>query len=139
MPDDLRSFLRQRAREMRGSMTAAERMLWSHLRNDQLDGHRFRRQQPVGPYVADFMCPRLSLIVEVEGDSHATAEQMEWDRVRTEYLNEHGVQVIRFANAHVLNHIGDVLDQLRCWMSEHVAGAQAPLPSPLPGVPGRGG
>ena len=105
----------------------------------QIDGYRFRRQQPVGPYIADFMCPKVNLVVELDGDSHATAEQLEWDRVRTEYMNQHGLHVLRFANLHVLNHVDDVPAELRCRISENVAGAPAPLPNPLPGVPGRGG
>ncbi len=135
VPKDVRAFLRQRAKQMRRAMTPAERLLWSHLRNDQLDGLRFRRQQPVGPYVADFMCPKIKLIVEVDGDVHATAEQLEKDRVRTEYLVGHGLYVMRFNNREVLSDVEECVEEVRRWVSERASGGpkdRGPCASPSP-------
>src|SRR5688500_16330958 len=102
MPDHLRAALRERARLMRREMTPAERKFWYAVRNDQIDGHRFRRQQPVGPYIADFLCAALYLAVEVDGDSHTEPAQEQWDQDRTTYLADHGVRVLRFTNLDVL-------------------------------------
>ena len=69
----------ERSRELRKSMTEAERLLWWGLRKRQLDGVRFRRQHPIGPHVADFICLERTLVVEVDGGQHAEPEQRAHD------------------------------------------------------------
>src|SRR5260221_14673297 len=64
-----------RARALRTTPTDAEIRLWSRLRRKQLEGFRFRRQQPIGPYIVDFLCPAAKLVIEVDGGQHATDEQ----------------------------------------------------------------
>ncbi len=92
----------QTARRLRADSTGPEKKLWSRLRNNQL-GYRFRRQQPVGPYVVDFYCAAHGLVIELDGDSHLlTAEA---DEVRETYLRSRGLQVIRFSNDEVLKEL----------------------------------
>ena len=64
----------ERARSLRKNQTDAEKRLWSRLRRKQVSGYRFRRQVPIGPYIVDFFCPELKLIIEVDGGHHATTQ-----------------------------------------------------------------
>jgi very-short-patch-repair endonuclease len=84
------------AREMRKEPTPAERRMWRLLRNRRLAGFRFRRQHPVGRYIADFYCAVARLVIELDGDTHVGNEEA--DRVREEYLRDRGLRVIRFWN-----------------------------------------
>jgi len=99
--------IQQRAHELRQEMTPAEKLLWSHLRDKQLHGLKFRRQHPLGPFVADFYCAAHRLVVEIDGDIHDL--QPERDAARTEQFEQYGYRVIRFRNERVLNNIEDVL------------------------------
>ena len=92
------------ARELRKNPTDAEVRLWSRLRGKHLDGFRFRRQQPIGPYIADFFCPEARLIVEVDGSQHH-----EDDGSRTAWLESRGYRVVRFWNNEVLTNTASVL------------------------------
>ena len=101
---------REHARQLRRSMTPAEVHLWQHLRLKQLDGLKFRRQHPVGPFIVDFYCAELSLAIEVDGDSHD--EQAEYDVARTKWLESHSYRIIRFSNDDVLHNIEGVMDEI---------------------------
>ena len=100
-----------RARSLRSNPTEAERKLWHVLRQKQLDGHRFRRQHPIGPFVVDFVCLEEKLVIEVDGGQHAA--QRDEDFKRTEWLAERGYRVIRFWNNEVLSNIGGVFERIR--------------------------
>jgi len=76
--------LRDRARLLRATQTDAERKLWGVLRNRKVGGAKFRRQQPIGPFIADFCCWEYRLVIEVDGGHHA--EQIEQDAARTAFL-----------------------------------------------------
>jgi len=89
------------ARELRKDMTPPERRLWSVLRGGQL-GAKFRRQHPLGPYIADFYSWQAGLVVEVDGDSHATPAGQEYDAARTRYVEGLGLTELRFTNRDVL-------------------------------------
>ena len=95
-----------RARELRKEMTPAEKLLWERLRNRQLGGYKFRRQAPMGTYIADFYCAARRLIVELDGKIHDSQE--EYDCVRTEMMESFGYRVIRFRNSEVDHHITGV-------------------------------
>ncbi|HWI23594.1 MAG TPA: endonuclease domain-containing protein [Lysobacter sp.] len=97
------------ARELRSNMTDAERRLWHCLRLRQLAGHRFRRQCPVGPYIADFACLERRLIVELDGGQHAGSAQ---DRCRDAYLYRCGFRVLRFWNNLVFDNLEGVLSEI---------------------------
>jgi very-short-patch-repair endonuclease len=85
-----------RARALRRTMTDAERILWSRLRNRRFAHYKFRRQVPLGPFIADFVCFDRRLIVELDGGQHA--QQKEYDADRTNWLAENGFRVVRFWN-----------------------------------------
>ena len=92
-----------RARELRNNPTEAERSLWQHLRLCQLGGHKFRRQQSLGPDIVDFVCLEKRLIIEVDGGQHS--EQKAYDAERNAWLEEQGFRVLRFWNHEVLQEI----------------------------------
>lgn len=98
--------IRTRARELRNNLTDAERFLWSHLRLRQLGGHKFRRQQPLGPYIVDFVCLEQRLILEIDGGQHA--EQTEYDSKRENWLRAEGFTVLRFWDNEVLTQVENV-------------------------------
>ncbi|OGT87899.1 MAG: DNA (cytosine-5-)-methyltransferase [Gammaproteobacteria bacterium RIFOXYA12_FULL_61_12] len=88
-------------------MTDAERHLWYRLRGKQVEGLRFRRQHPIGPYVVDFVCLSRRLIVELDGGQHA--EQAGYDRTRDSWLSSEGFRVLRFWNDQVFKQTDEVL------------------------------
>ena len=90
----------QRARELRKDPTPAERALWKRLRLRQISGYKFRRQQPIGPYIVDFVCFEKRLIIEVDGGQHS--QQIVQDSKRTAWLKDQGFGVLRFWNNEVL-------------------------------------
>ena len=98
-----------RARALRATMTDAERVLWRALRRKQLDAMRFRRQQPIGPYVADLYCAAARLVVEVDGGQHAEGA----DATRDAWLAALGYGVLRFWNNDVLGNIEGVIETIR--------------------------
>ncbi|THF93349.1 MAG: endonuclease domain-containing protein [Sulfitobacter sp. SK025] len=98
--------LRRNARRMRSAMTEAELKLWNELRAHRLMGLGFRRQVPIGRFIADFACPEHKLIVEVDGSQHA--ENLTHDQARTSYFEQQGWQVVRFWNDDVLSDIDNV-------------------------------
>jgi very-short-patch-repair endonuclease len=99
-----------RAKELRKTPTSAEQILWAHLRNRNLCGLKFRRQHPIGPYIADFYCAQHRLIVELDDGVHAS--QAEQDRQRTEQLAAYGYRVLRFSNLAVEHDLEVVLGKI---------------------------
>ena len=108
-----------RARTLRRAPTEAERKLWTHLRKENLGGFKFRRQAPVPPYIADFMCFSHKLIVEVDGATHGDADEVRYDEKRTEFLKSKGFRVLRFWNVDVFNSVDAVLDAILIALQEH--------------------
>jgi very-short-patch-repair endonuclease len=96
-----------RARSLRRTQTEPEQRLWKALRNRQLANLKFRRQAPIGAYVADFLCVDVMLIVEVDGDTHASTQAQ--DARRTAYLESEGFRVIRYSNTEIVANIDGVL------------------------------
>src|SRR5436309_288602 len=99
----------ERARRLRRSSTDAERKRWYRLRSRSIHGFKFVRQDPIGPYVADFVCREQRLIVEVDGSQHADSKH---DRVRDRWLNDRRYRVVRFWNNDVLTNIDGVLEAI---------------------------
>ena len=89
-----------RARVLRKNPTDAERALWKHLRLRQLGGHRFRRQQPIGHYIVDFVCLEKRLVIELDGGQHP--QQVDYDLTRSTWLQSQGFRILRFWNNQVL-------------------------------------
>jgi very-short-patch-repair endonuclease len=88
------------ARHLRRNMTDAEQFAWKRIRGRQIAGFRFRRQAPIGPYIADFVCYEAKLVFELDGGQHA--ERVEHDAERTRWFEGEGFRVVRFWNHEVL-------------------------------------
>ncbi len=97
--------------DLRKAQTPTEAVLWDRLRNRQLDGLKFRRQHPIGRYILDYYCAELKLAVELDGESHESRQQ--YDLARTAWLNELGIEVLRFQNMEVVLDINAVLECIR--------------------------
>jgi very-short-patch-repair endonuclease len=98
-----------RARRLRRRLTNAETILWSELRRSTT-GLRFRRQHPIGPYIADFACICARLIIEVDGATHSSEAECAHDARRDAYLKARGWQVIRVSNDDVYRSLEDTLN-----------------------------
>lgn len=103
---------RDHARTMRKNMTGAERKLWTALRGRSLSGFRFNRQVEIGPYIVDFLCREIRIIVEVDGVTHGDAHEVMADKRRTEYLEEKGHVVFRVWNNDIYENLDGVLTAL---------------------------
>ena len=112
------------ARKLRREQMDQERILWSRLRARKVGGPRFRRQHPIGPYIVDFCCPEMMLVVELDGGQHADQETE--DQERTRFLESQGYRVIRFWNNQVVENLEGVLEKI--WIE-----TGHPHPNPLPG------
>lgn len=99
----------EKARALRKGATLAENILWQQLRSRQVLGKKFRRQHPFEEFILDFYCDALKLVVEVDGGYHASEEQVEYDKNRTEFLEQFGLKVIRFSNQEVETRMTGVL------------------------------
>jgi very-short-patch-repair endonuclease len=101
------------ARNLRQRHTDAEEALWTKLRNRELEGVKFRRQQPIGPYIVDFVSFERKLIVEIDGGQHNEGREKERDEKRTTKLKERGYRIVRFWNNEVLTNLEGVLERIR--------------------------
>jgi very-short-patch-repair endonuclease len=100
------------ARINRKNPTQAENKIWCEaLKDKQFEKYKFHRQKPLDNFIADFYCPELMLVIEVDGDSHDT--QKEYDVLRSEKLNEYGISVIRYANDKILSDIDGMRRDLK--------------------------
>jgi very-short-patch-repair endonuclease len=97
---------------MRQAMTPAEFALWQKLRSRNLEGLRFRRQAPLGPYIVDFFCPELKLVVEVDGGQHWRSHNARNDALRDAWMARQGIAVIRFSNGEVLDNTPGACDAI---------------------------
>lgn len=108
----LRLHERRRARGLRQDQTEAERQLWRRLRNRTLGGFKFVRQEPIGPYFADFVCREEKVVMEVDGATHSTDEERCRDAAREQFLRDRGYRVARFHNDEVYRNVEGVLDMI---------------------------
>ncbi|MCP1973255.1 endonuclease domain-containing protein [Bradyrhizobium elkanii] len=99
---------RDRARQLRRTMTRAETLLWRHLKADRLAGLNFRRQVPIGNYIADFVAHSCKLVVEIDGESHDFDERVRHDERRDAWFQSRGYRVLRFTNDEVLKNLEGV-------------------------------
>ena len=105
-------LIRDRARTLRAAQTEVERRLWQRLRNRQIKGAKFRRQHPIGPYIADLVCVDARLVIELDGSQHAEEADREADQRRSQYLESVGYRVMRFWNEEILDNIDGVLETI---------------------------
>ena len=99
------------AQTMLKDMTAPEKKLWLKLKNKQIDGLRFRRQHPIGRYIADFYCHELKLVIELDGAIHD--DRKEYDENRDAFLKAGGYSLLRFSNNSIEDSIDDVVKKIR--------------------------
>jgi very-short-patch-repair endonuclease len=108
----LRILETRRARELRIDQTSAEAKLWAKVHARRLNGFKFTRQEPVGGYIADFCCRAEKLVVEIDGATHSTDEELARDHRRTAFLTQAGYRVVRFHNAEVFENMDSVLETI---------------------------
>ena len=97
-----------KARTLRKNMTRAEALLWSYLRRRAVNGAKFRHQHPIGPYIADFACVAAKLVVEVDGYTHSSAEELAHDAKRTKFIEGEGWRVLQVTNVDVYDNLDGV-------------------------------
>jgi len=102
----------KKASELRKKETQAEKLLWLRFNKNQLSGLQFRRQHPINRFIADFYCPKIKSVIEIDGTIHDLPENKAYDIGRTELLKEFGIIVIRFDNGLILYNIDEVIDKI---------------------------
>ena len=129
MRDD-RKISGARAKVMRQTMSNAEVILWSRLRRKQVHDVSFRRQYPIGPFIADFACWEARLAIEVDGPSHVSDESKAKDASRTAFLNQQGWEVIRVWNNDIYNNLYGVMEAISIRVWENIQSIQAKINTP---------
>ncbi|MEY4590457.1 MAG: hypothetical protein RL497_2533 [Pseudomonadota bacterium] len=127
----LRTFRKQ----LRNNLTPAEAKLWTHLKQSQLEGRKFRRQHSIGFYILDFYCPSERLAIELDGAAHDSAHAQEYDRERGLFLEYFGIKVLRFENKWVFQQTEGVLMHIK----NHFGWRAQTLPLPRGSTPQGGG
>ena len=116
------------AKNLRRNQTQAELNLWWALRSRQIEGAKFKRQHPIGPYIVDFICFDAKLVVEVDGSQHAL--RVDEDAIRTHFLESKGLTVVRFTNLDVLNNMAGVVFTITECLAAQRLHSPSPKPSP---------
>lgn len=115
-----RTSLKEYRRKLRNEPTHAEKELWNGLRKKRTDGYKFRRQHSIGPFIADFYCPELKLVIEVDGASHDIPEQKIYDAKRTGYFASHGIHEIHFTDGEVLFSVDRCMVKILKWVEDRL-------------------
>ena len=111
----------ERARILRMNLTRHEIILWNFLKNKQLMGLKFRRQHPIGRFIADFYCHQKKVVIEIDGESHFNEEAKEYDEGRTAEFERLEIKMIRFTNHEVEFEIEQLLKKLKKFLTIHQA------------------
>jgi very-short-patch-repair endonuclease len=131
MPDaSVSERQRERAKQLRRTMTRAETLLWRHLKANRVASFAFRRQVPFRDYIADFVCLSVKLIVELDGESHDFEERLRADQIRDAFFLSEGFGVLRFTNEQVMASLEGVVEIIRSTAIARAGGS--PLSPPLP-------
>lgn len=112
---DLKSF----SRELRNHSTRSEITLWNQLKRKQVKGLQFNRQKPLGPFIVDFYCKRLNLVIEIDGITHESDEAKLNDAKRQSLLEGMGLKFLRFTDEEVLQNIDGVIRKIEMWVEEN--------------------
>ena len=99
------------AKQLRKRSTDAENLLWRHLQRKQIEGFKFRRQQPIGNYIVDFVCLTKKIVIEIDGGQHAVYKEN--DRIRDAWLRTNGFSFLRFWNTELFENLEGVLETIR--------------------------
>jgi very-short-patch-repair endonuclease len=105
-----------RRKDLRNKSTPQEIYLWVKIKNSQL-GEKFRRQHSIGGYIVDFYCPNKKLTIEIDGSQHFIKENIEYDKIREDYLKEIGINTLRFTNKEINTEIESVLEKIKSYIS----------------------
>ena len=122
----------ENAKANRKNITAAETVLWMHLR-EGINGCKFRRQHPIGMYIADFYCHKAKLIIKVDGSIHLLEAVKQNDEEKERYLSNRGYSVLRFTNEEVMNHREEAISKIRSTLNTNICkhtpdnGVKSPL------------
>jgi len=108
----MKNYLTKYAKKLRQDSTDAENKLWYFLKAKQLNGLKFRRQQPIGNYIVDFVCFSKKIVIELDGGQHDEIQNLIKDQLRDQWLNSEGYKVLRFWNHDVLENIEGVYDEI---------------------------
>ncbi len=125
--DKLSGTARLRARRLRRNTTDAEKLLWNCLRKLDLKGSHFRRQIPIGPYIADFGCMAARLLIEVDGSQHGEDQNKAYDDGRTRWLEKEGYRVLRFWNNDITGNMEGVMETVYAAIHGSLSAEPAPL------------
>lgn len=118
--------MRDNARKLRSHGTLAEVLIWQGLKNRKTRGHRFLRQRILGPYITDFLCPALKLIIEIMGSSHREG-RLEYDSRRDRFLRGLGYQIIYLSDQSVKQDLSGVFEHLSTRIEDVELGIKIPL------------
>ena len=116
------------SRELRQLSTKSEQIMWNMLRQRQINNLKFRRQHPIGPFVVDFYCSEINLVIEVDGDIHAFPKNRLKDELRERYIKSQGLRIIRITNGDVFGNIDGVGE----FLFKETEKLLTPHPNPLP-------
>jgi len=108
--------LKSLSRELRNKSTLSEILLWNQLKSGKMLGYSFQRQKPIYKYIVDFYCPRLQLVLEIDGESHYG--QFQKDRAREEDIVQLGLHVLRFQDRDVKKDMRNVLNCIQNWIEQ---------------------
>ncbi len=110
--------LKPLSKELRHRSTLAEVLLWNQLKGSRMLGFGFLRQKPIGKYIVDFYCPKLKLVIEIDGDSHRG--KINSDQTRNKDLEALGLDVLRFLDRDVKQDMSNVLWRLQSWIEQRL-------------------
>jgi very-short-patch-repair endonuclease len=108
----------EKRRLLRNNMTKAESLLWAEIRNKKVEGAKFRRQSSIGSYVVDFYCPKLKLAIEVDGVTHNTEDEKEYDKDRQAEIEQLNIEFLRFTNERIYTDMTNVIEEIRAKVRE---------------------
>lgn len=104
--------IKENRRMLRKVQTKEELIFWSQVKNRRFHGYKFRRQYSIGNYIADFYCPELKLVVEIDGGQHYEKENIQKDSERTKFFEDLGMKVKRYTNIEIKNNLSGVMEEL---------------------------
>lgn len=108
----------EKRKKLRNNMTKAEAILWREIKNRKILGFKFRRQFGIGAYVVDFYCTELKLAIEVDGATHQTDDEKEYDKARELEISQLDIQFIRFTNPEIYDDLDNVLEKIKAKIEE---------------------
>ena len=119
----------RKAKELRKYETEAEKYLWTKLNRNQMLGLQFRRQHPISIFIADFYCPKIKLVIEVDGSIHDILGNEAYDIGRSDILNDFGITVIRFTNEQIINDIDNTINKIESMVRQLLYGISVSPPN----------